>query len=75
MQHDRGADFSDQLLDGGEILSCTFATMDMLRHALAAALGADEAREYGLAPAPVADTAGALPTEQAGGGDAARPDE
>lgn len=43
---------TDQLLDGDEILTCTFATMDMLRRAVAAELGEDDGDAYGLAPKP-----------------------
>jgi hypothetical protein len=41
-----------QLLDGGEILTCTFATMDVLQRAVAAELGEDDGEAYGLAPRP-----------------------
>jgi hypothetical protein len=50
MNGDRDAVADEQLLDGGEILICTFATMDMLRHAVAAELGEDEGAVYGLRP-------------------------
>jgi hypothetical protein len=43
---------TDQLLDGDEILTCTFATMDMLRRAVAAELGEDDGAAYGLTPKP-----------------------
>ena len=39
---------TDQLLDGGEILTCTFTTMDMLQRAVAAELGEDDGAAYGL---------------------------
>lgn len=51
MNGDRGAADSEQLLgylDGGEILTCTFATMDMLQRAVAAELGEDDGADYGL---------------------------
>lgn len=37
-----------QLLDGSEILTCTFATMELLQAAVAAELGEDDAERYGL---------------------------
>ena len=37
-----------QLVDGGEVLTCTFATMDMLQRAVAAELGEDDGEAYGL---------------------------
>lgn len=43
---------TEQLLDGGEILTCTFATMDMLQRAVAAELGEDDGEAYGLAVRP-----------------------
>ena len=43
---------TEQLLDGGEILTCTFATMDVLQRAIAAELGEDDAESYGLTPRP-----------------------
>jgi hypothetical protein len=43
---------TEQLLDGGEILTCTFATMDVLQRAVAAELGEDDGESYGLAPRP-----------------------
>ena len=43
---------TEQLLDGGEILTCTFATMDMLQRAVAAELGEDDGEAYGLAARP-----------------------
>jgi hypothetical protein len=43
---------TEQLLDGGEILTCTFATMDMLQRAVAAELGEDDGEAYGLTPRP-----------------------
>jgi len=43
---------TDQLLDGDGILTCTFATMDMLQRAVAAELGEDDADAYGLAVRP-----------------------
>lgn len=39
-----------QVLDGAELLTCTVATMDVLRRALSDELGLDEAEEYGLVP-------------------------
>jgi hypothetical protein len=49
---ERGAVDTDQLLDGGEILTCTFATMHMLQRAVAAELGEDDAAAYGPAHRP-----------------------
>ena len=43
---------TEQLLDGGEVLTCTFATMDMLQRAVAVELGEDDAHAYGLAVRP-----------------------
>lgn len=51
MSGDRDA-VEEQLLDGGEILTCTFATMGMLQRAVAAELGEDDGFDYGLAPKP-----------------------